>query len=138
MNGRRLDHDKVKGGRTMAFQPGKAWAKPGSQRHPNGCASLMPSWGSHGVGGWLGSAPATGVAPSCRSSDTAGKAQIAGRFFCFVLVLAFLLISLMAAGAWARSEEPGVGESIGRYLTPDMLQSFFPGADRIGGTDGTP
>ncbi|PPQ28055.1 4Fe-4S binding protein [Rhodopila globiformis] len=106
----------------MTSQPGNAWAKPGSQRYPNG----------YTVGRWPGSAAPAGLLPS----GTRGKARLAGRSLCFVLVLAFLLISPMAA--WARSEEPAVGKTIGHFLTPAMLQSFFPGADRVGGTEGTP
>jgi len=98
----------------------------------------MSLWLRHGVCTTPGFAPGTGGVPGCRVNDTAGEAQIASWFCHVVFVLVFLLTSLMAASAWAKGDEPGVGETITRYLAPDILQSFFPGADQVGGTDGTP
>jgi NosR/NirI family transcriptional regulator, nitrous oxide reductase regulator len=64
--------------------------------------------------------------------------QMAGRTS-LIFVLALMLAGLLGAGrAWAFGEEPGKGETVTQYLTPGILQSLFPGADRIGDVGGTP
>jgi NosR/NirI family transcriptional regulator, nitrous oxide reductase regulator len=57
-----------------------------------------------------------------------------------VLVSATLLAaSLAGAGAWAMGDEPAAGrETISQYLTPDILQTIFPGADKVGEVGGVP
>jgi NosR/NirI family transcriptional regulator, nitrous oxide reductase regulator len=56
-----------------------------------------------------------------------------------VFVLALVLASLIrTTPAWAYGDPPGPGETVTQYLTPDILQSLFPGADRTGDVTGTP
>ena len=56
-----------------------------------------------------------------------------------LFILALIVAGLvLAAPAWALGEPPGPGETVTQYLTPAILQSLFPGADRIGHVDGTP
>ena len=65
---------------------------------------------------------------------------MAGRSFHRVL-LAFAIVAwglLACPRAWALGDEPVMGETITQYLTPAILQSLFPGADRIGEVGGTP
>src|SRR5689334_8288150 len=112
----------------MACQPCEAWAKPATRRHPDGCASSMPLGLRYDVGSGHDLAPGTGFAPGHRPDHNGGEARIAGRL-CFVFVLALLLTSLTAIGAWAKGDEPGMGETVTHYLAPGMLQSLFPGAD---------
>ena len=58
---------------------------------------------------------------------------MAGRSSYIVFVLALVLAGVFgAARAWAMGEKPRAGETITQYLTPAILQSLFPGADRIG------
>jgi NosR/NirI family nitrous oxide reductase transcriptional regulator len=64
---------------------------------------------------------------------------MAGRFFHVVFVLALVLAGVFGtARAWAFGEPPGKGETVTQYLTPSILQSLFPGADRTGDVGGTP
>lgn len=59
------------------------------------------------------------------------------RYAVFVLVLSLNWL-LTGATAWALGDDPVMGETITEYLTPAILQSLFPGADRIGDVGGTP
>ena len=52
-------------------------------------------------------------------------------------VLIFMA-SLGGSSAWALGEEPKPGESVSQYLTPTILQSIFPGADKVGEVTGAP
>jgi NosR/NirI family transcriptional regulator, nitrous oxide reductase regulator len=52
-----------------------------------------------------------------------------------VLLLAAMLGS---SSALALGEEPKAGESITQYLTPAILETIFPGADKVGEVGGTP
>jgi NosR/NirI family nitrous oxide reductase transcriptional regulator len=59
---------------------------------------------------------------------------------CLVL---WCLILAIAAGftapvAWALGDEPKPGPTVSQYLTPEILQSIFPGADKVGEVEGTP
>ena len=40
--------------------------------------------------------------------------------------------------AWALGDEPKPGPTVSQYLTPEILQSIFPGADKVGEVEGTP
>ncbi|MBV8090780.1 MAG: FMN-binding protein, partial [Alphaproteobacteria bacterium] len=57
-----------------------------------------------------------------------------------VLVSAVLLAaSLAGTGAWAMGDEPAAGrETVTQYLTPQILQMIFPGAERVGEVGGVP
>ena len=59
------------------------------------------------------------------------------RFAVFVLVLSLNWL-LASANAWALGDEPSMGETVTQYLTPAILQSLFPGADKTGEVSGTP
>ncbi len=64
---------------------------------------------------------------------------MAGRSFHIVIVLALLLAGVFGVErAQALGDKPRPGETISQYLTPDILQALFPGADRIGDVGGTP
>src|SRR5882757_3896857 len=52
------------------------------------------------------------------------------------LVLAFGV--LFSASAWAFGDEPRPGETVTQYLTPEILEAIFPGADKVGEVGGTP
>lgn len=55
------------------------------------------------------------------------------------LLLVFLSACVLtSASAWALGDEPGRGETVTQYLTPTILQSIFPGAERIGDVGGAP
>lgn len=63
-----------------------------------------------------------------RSSKTLVRSLIAAITVCFG-----------AATALALGEEPKPGpETVTQYLTPEILQAIFPGADRVGAVGGTP
>ena len=56
-----------------------------------------------------------------------------------VVVLVFLLGGLLGCGrTWALGDEPRAGETLTQYLTPEILQAIFPGADGIREVEGTP
>jgi NosR/NirI family nitrous oxide reductase transcriptional regulator len=57
-----------------------------------------------------------------------------------VLLGVMLLLAPGAGGrnALALGDEPRAGETVGQYLTPDLLPLVFPGADKIGDVAGTP
>src|ERR1700726_67729 len=52
-----------------------------------------------------------------------------------VLVIA---MGFTATLAWALGDEPRSGPTVTQYLTPEILQSIFPGADKVGEVEGTP
>jgi NosR/NirI family transcriptional regulator, nitrous oxide reductase regulator len=52
-----------------------------------------------------------------------------------VLVMA---ASLGSSSAQALGDEPKPGETVTQYLTPDILEMIFPGADKLGEVGGTP
>ena len=55
------------------------------------------------------------------------------------VVVSALLACLVAPGsAWGLGDEPVMGETVTQYLTPAILQSLFPGAEKIGDVGGTP
>src|SRR5690349_15159388 len=55
----------------------------------------------------------------------------------FILFLV-LLLGRALCGAAALAEEDPTGETVTRYLTPEILQLVFPGADRTGPVERTP
>src|SRR5205085_11986372 len=63
-----------------------------------------------------------------------------GRSFRYAVFVLVLLLNwlLASANAWALGDEPVMGETITQYLAPAILQSLFPGADKIGEVGGTP
>jgi NosR/NirI family transcriptional regulator, nitrous oxide reductase regulator len=61
--------------------------------------------------------------------------SIKGILWCLVLAIA---TGFCARSAWALGEEPKAGETITQYLTPEILQQIFPGADKVGEVTGTP
>jgi NosR/NirI family transcriptional regulator, nitrous oxide reductase regulator len=65
---------------------------------------------------------------------------MACRFSHVVFVLTLVLAGILGVGtAWSLGDKPrAAGETVTQYLTPDILQSLFPGADRIGDVTGTP
>jgi NosR/NirI family nitrous oxide reductase transcriptional regulator len=64
---------------------------------------------------------------------------MAGRSSHVLFVLALVVAGLLGVTrAWAFGEPPGPGETVTQYLTPAILQSLFPGADRTGEVGGTP
>ncbi len=54
---------------------------------------------------------------------------------CLVVAIA---AGFSAVSAWALGDEPRPGETISQYLTPEILQAIFPGADKVGEVGGTP
>src|SRR5579864_852354 len=69
-----------------------------------------------------------------------GRVAMTGRSFRYAVFVLVLLLNwlLASANAWALGDEPVMGETITQYLTPVILQSLFPGADKIGEVGGTP
>src|SRR6185437_11655832 len=55
--------------------------------------------------------------------------------WCLVLAIA---AGFTAPIAWALGDEPRPGPTVSQYLTPEILQSIFPGADKVGEVEGTP
>ena len=53
-----------------------------------------------------------------------------------------LTLAMTASGgcssAQALGDEPKPGETVTQYLTPDILEMIFPGADKLGEVGGTP
>jgi NosR/NirI family transcriptional regulator, nitrous oxide reductase regulator len=43
-----------------------------------------------------------------------------------------------ASSAWGLGDEPTPGETVTQYLTPDILDALFPGADNVGEVGGSP
>src|SRR5215472_14641431 len=43
-----------------------------------------------------------------------------------------------ASNAWGLGNEPRPGETVTQYLTPEILEALFPGADKVGEIGGTP
>src|SRR5499427_8763675 len=43
-----------------------------------------------------------------------------------------------ASNAWGLGDEPRPGETVTQYLTPEILQALFPGADNVGEVGGSP
>ena len=42
-----------------------------------------------------------------------------------------------ASNAWGLGDEPRPGETVTQYLTPEILQALFPGADNVGEVGGS-
>src|SRR6476646_9005922 len=61
--------------------------------------------------------------------------SIKATLWCRVLAIA---MGFTATLAWALGDEPRSGPTVTQYLTPEILQSIFPGADKIGEVEGTP
>lgn len=63
-----------------------------------------------------------------------------GRSASYAVLVLLVLWNCVWGGAraWALGDEPVMGETVSQYLTPAILQSIFPGADRIGEVGGTP
>jgi NosR/NirI family nitrous oxide reductase transcriptional regulator len=55
--------------------------------------------------------------------------------WCLVLAIA---AGFTAPVAWALGDEPRPGPTVSQYLTPEILQSLFPGADKVGEVEGAP
>jgi len=55
--------------------------------------------------------------------------------WCMVVAIA---AGFTAPSAWALGDEPRPGPTVSQYLTPEILQSLFPGADKVGEVEGTP
>lgn len=56
----------------------------------------------------------------------------------FVALVLLLLAAFASPAARAMGKEPGPGETVSQYLTPEILALVFPGADKIGAVDGNP
>src|SRR5579863_4294312 len=52
-----------------------------------------------------------------------------GTLWCLVLAIA---TGISALSAWALGNEPRSGETVTQYLTPEILEAIFPGADKVG------
>ncbi|MBV8669167.1 MAG: FMN-binding protein, partial [Candidatus Eremiobacteraeota bacterium] len=61
--------------------------------------------------------------------------RMSRQFSSFVV---FLLLLLAQSSAWAYGDPLRPGETISQHLTPAILQSLFPGADRLGEVSGNP
>ena len=61
--------------------------------------------------------------------------SIKATLWCLVLAIA---MGFTATLAWALGDEPRSGPTVTQYLTPEILQSIFPGADKVGEVEGTP
>jgi len=53
-------------------------------------------------------------------------------------VVVAIAAALGASNAWGLGDEPRPGETVTQYLTPEILEALFPGADKVGEVDGTP
>src|SRR3984893_5690698 len=53
-------------------------------------------------------------------------------------VVVAIAAALGASNAWGLGDEPRPGETVTQYLTPEILQALFPGADKVGEVSGTP
>ena len=61
--------------------------------------------------------------------------SIKATLWCLVLAIA---TGFAAPMVWALGDEPKPGPTVSQYLTPEILQSIFPGADKVGDVEGTP
>jgi NosR/NirI family nitrous oxide reductase transcriptional regulator len=61
--------------------------------------------------------------------------SIKATWWCLILAIA---TGSMAPMAWALGDEPKPGPTVSQYLTSEILQSIFPGADKVGEVEGTP
>jgi NosR/NirI family transcriptional regulator, nitrous oxide reductase regulator len=61
--------------------------------------------------------------------------SIKATLWCVVLAIA---MGFTATLAWALGDEPRTGPTVTQYLTPEILQSIFPGADKAGEVEGIP
>jgi NosR/NirI family nitrous oxide reductase transcriptional regulator len=73
----------------------------------------------------------------CRAEKQPKMAVKSIRFTLWCLVLA-ISAGFTAPIVWALGDEPRPGPTISQYLTPDVLRSIFPGADKVGEVEGTP
>ena len=53
-------------------------------------------------------------------------------------VVVAIAAALGASNAWGLGDEPRPGETVTQYLTPQILEALFPGADKLGEVGGTP
>src|ERR1700674_5794716 len=53
-------------------------------------------------------------------------------------LMLILAASLRSTSAEALGDEPKAGESVTQYLTPAILETIFPGADKVGEVGGSP
>ena len=53
-------------------------------------------------------------------------------------VVVAIAAALGASNAWGLGDEPRPGETVTQYLTPQILEALFPGADKVGEVGGTP
>ena len=53
-------------------------------------------------------------------------------------VVVAIAAALGASNAWGLGDEPRPGETVTQYLTPEILQALFPGADKVGEVGGNP
>ena len=53
-------------------------------------------------------------------------------------VVVAIAAALGASNAWGLGDEPRPGETVTQYLTPQILEALFPGADKVGEVSGTP
>jgi NosR/NirI family nitrous oxide reductase transcriptional regulator len=61
--------------------------------------------------------------------------SIKSTLWCVVLAVA---TGFAASSAWALGDEPRPGATVSQYLTPEVLEAIFPGADKVGEVGGTP
>ena len=52
-------------------------------------------------------------------------------------VVVAIAAALGASNAWGLGDEPRPGETVTQYLTPQILEALFPGADKLGEVGGT-
>jgi transcriptional regulator of nitric oxide reductase len=53
-------------------------------------------------------------------------------------VVVAIAAGFVASSAWGLGDEPRPGETVTQYLTPEILEALFPGADNIGKVGGSP
>jgi NosR/NirI family transcriptional regulator, nitrous oxide reductase regulator len=53
-------------------------------------------------------------------------------------VVVAIAAALGASNAWGLGDEPRPSETVTQYLTPEIVQALFPGADKVGEVSGTP
>jgi NosR/NirI family transcriptional regulator, nitrous oxide reductase regulator len=53
-------------------------------------------------------------------------------------VVVAIAAALGASNAWGLGDEPRAGETVTQYLTPQILEALFPGADKVGEVGGIP